>query len=183
MNIFRDWIQRHFTDPQIIILVVLLVTGTVVILTMGKILTPVLASVMIAYLLEGLVGLFERWRIPRLIGALVVFLTFITAGLFLIFWLFPLLSGQLGQVLGDLPAMVARGQKRLMLLPERYPDIISKDQIVHLIDILQKELETLGPELFSFSVASVRGLITFLVYLILVPLMIFFFLGRPIALL
>jgi putative permease len=176
VNILRDWFRRHFTDPQIVILVILLVIGTGVILTLGRILTPVLASVVIAYLLDGFVGSLERLHLPRLAGVLIVFLIFMAFLLFLLFGLLPLLSRQIGQVLVDLPSMISRGQEELMRLPDRYPDFISKDQILTLTAILQTELGNLGKKLLSFSVASVRGVVTFLVYLVLMPLMVFFFL-------
>ncbi len=176
MNIFRDWFKRHFSNPQVTILFLILIGGTIVILTLGRIMAPVLASIVIAYLLEGLVGFFERRRVPRLAAVLIVFLTFITALVILLFVLIPTLSYQIGQVFGELPAMFGRGQRQLMLLPEKYPDFISQEQVIALVGFLQTELGRLGQKVLSVSVASVRGLVTFLVYLVLMPLMVFFFL-------
>ncbi len=176
MKVFFDWLKRHFNDPQVIILFVLLIFGTVVILTLGKILTPLLASVIIAYLLDGIVERLRRWRIHRFLAVLIVFLSFMAALLFLLFGLMPKISYQIGQVVADLPAMVARGQSQLMHLPERYPDFISQDQITRLTRYFQTEVARWGQHALSYSIASVRGIVTFLVYLLLVPLMVFFFL-------
>ena len=117
MNIFRDWFKRHFTDPQIIILVALLVLSTVVILTMGKTLAPVLASVLIAYLLDGLVAALERLRVPRLPAVVFIFLIFMAFLVFILFGLLPMLSVQVGQFVRDLPSMFTRGKELLMHLP------------------------------------------------------------------
>ena len=103
-------------------------------------------------------------------------MTFLTFLLILLVWLLPLLSGQLAQLVGQLPSMVARWQKQMMLLPERYPDYISHDLVANLINTLQTELGHYGQRLLAVSVASFRGLITSLVYLVLMPLMVFFFL-------
>ncbi len=176
MQIIREWFQRHFSDPQVLILFFVLLGGTVVILTLGQIMAPVLASLVIAYLLEGLVGFLERRCIPRLVAVLIVFLTFMTFLFFLLFGLLPKLSYQIGQVFGELPSMFGRGQQQLMHLPEKYPDFISQEQVVALVGFLQTELGRMGQKFLSFSVASVRGLVTFLVYLVLLPLMVFFFL-------
>lgn len=176
MHIIREWFQRHFSDPQVIILFFILLAGTVAIWTLGRIMAPVIASVVIAYLLEGLVGFLERRRIPRLAAVLIVFLTFMACLIFLLFGLLPQLSYQVGQVFSELPAMFGRGQRQLMLLPEKYPDFISQEQVVALVRFLQTELGRLGQKVLSVSVASVRGLVTFLVYLVLLPLMVFFFL-------
>ncbi|MEA3230684.1 MAG: AI-2E family transporter [Thermodesulfobacteriota bacterium] len=176
MQIIREWFRRHFSDPQVLILFFILLGGTVAILTLGQIMAPVLASLVIAYLLEGLVGFLERRRIPRLAAVLIVFLTFMTFLFFLLFGLLPKLSYQIGQVFGELPSMFGRGQQQLMHLPEKYPEFISQEQVVALVGFLQTELGRMGQRFFSFSVASVRGLVTFLVYLVLLPLMVFFFL-------
>lgn len=176
MHIIQEWYKRYLSDPQIIILLFFLVAGIITILTMGNVLAPVIASMVIAYLLEGLVDLLEKCHIPRLAAVLIVFITFMTFLIFILFWLLPLLSGQLAQFVGQLPSMIARWQKQLMLLPERYPDLISQAFVTDLIDMLQTELGRWGQRLLAFSVASFRSLITALVYLVLMPLMVFFFL-------
>jgi putative permease len=66
MNLIRTWFQRRFSDPQVVVLVLLLIVCSIVILILGKMLAPVLASVVIAYLLQGPVGALERRKIPRL---------------------------------------------------------------------------------------------------------------------
>jgi putative permease len=48
----NSWYRRYFTDPQAALLVVLLVISAIVLLTMGKMLAPLLAALIIAYLLE-----------------------------------------------------------------------------------------------------------------------------------
>ncbi len=176
MNLFRDWFRRHFTDPQIISLIGLLLLCALVILTMGKILAPVLASLLIAYLLDGLVLALKRLKCPRLAGVILVFVVFMAVLLLLLFGLLPALSVQMGQFMRDLPAMFSEGRAFVMLLPSRYPELVSERQIATLMDILQTEFGHLGQKLLSFSVASVRGLATFVVYLVLMPLMVFFFL-------
>lgn len=176
MHIIHEWYKRYFSDPQIIILLIFLIAGIITILTMGNVLAPVIASMVIAYLLEGLVEFLERCHVPRLAAVLIVFITFLTFLIFLLFWLLPLLSGQLAQFVGQLPSMITRWQKQLMLLPERYPDFISQALITDLINTLQIELGRWGQRLLAFSVASFRSLITALVYLVLMPLMVFFFL-------
>ena len=176
MHIFQDWFKRHFTDPEIIILFALLVLSTVVMVTMGQTLAPILASVFIAYLLDGLVAAMLRLRIPRLPAVLFIFLLFMAFLFFLLFGLLPMLSFQMGQFVRDLPNMFTRGKDLLMRLPSRYPEFISQSQISALIDILQSEIGNLGQKILTLSMASVRGLVTFLVYLVLMPLMVFFFL-------
>lgn len=176
INILHVWIQKYFSDPQVIILAFILIAGSLLIFTLGEMLTPVFIAIILAYLLEGGVGVLQRYRFPRLPAVLAVYIVFLACMLFLIIWLLPLLSRQIGQLVQDLPSMIANGQKELMQLPEKYPDFVSKEQIKQLLDYLTAEVTRWGQFIFTISLASVRGAITFLVYMILVPLMIFFFL-------
>jgi putative permease len=183
MHILREWYHRYFSDPQVIILGVVLIGGAAIILMLGNILAPVLAGVVIAYLLEGLVGFLERRRIPRLAAVLLVFITFVAFILFLLLALMPKLSLQVGQAVAEMPSMLSRGQQQLMRLPEKYPELISQDQIVALVKFIQTEVGRWGQKLLSVSVASVRGLVAFLVYLVLLPLLVFFFLKDKVLIL
>ena len=175
-RLIREWLDRHFSDPQIVILSLLLVLGFVAIFFLGRMLIPVFASIVIAYLLDGAVTRLQFLRIPRTILVVIVFLIFLAVLMVLIIWLLPLLSGQIGQLLQQLPSMVKAGQKELLRLPERYPGFISEPQIKQVLEVVGTELTLLVRRLLSLSVASLRGLISLLVYLILVPLMVFFLL-------
>ncbi|MCD6571542.1 MAG: AI-2E family transporter [Deltaproteobacteria bacterium] len=172
----RKWIDRYFSDPQVLSLIFLLVFGAVIIFWLGHMLIPFFAAIIIAYLLEGIVLRLERVHMPRKIAILAVFLLFIASLIMLIVGLVPLLLQQIGQLLQEIPSMVAAGQKRLMLLPEKYPDFISEAQINHVLNFFSMEFTKFGQHLLSFSLSSLRGIITLMVYLILVPLMVYFFL-------
>ena len=176
MHILKEWYRKYFTDPQVIILGLLLVFGTIAVIIFGKILTPVLASIVIAYMLEGLVRFLHRIGLPRMVAVLMVFLSFVAFLVVVFFWLLPGLSVQLADAVSELPAMIAKAQKQLLRLPERYPEIITEEQLVEVLKVFQNGLARIGENLLSYSMASVRGLITFLVYLILMPLMVYFFL-------
>ncbi len=176
MHYFRNWLNRHFSDPQVIILFFLLIFGSLIILTMGTILAPVLASIVIAYLLEGIVAFFRRLQVPRIVAVLIVFLAFLTALFFLLFGLMPKITTQIGEILSDLPAIVAAGQQKLILLPEKYPDFISPQQVTDFTHYLQTEIGRMGQRILGYSVASVRGIFSFIIYLVLLPFMVFFFL-------
>lgn len=176
MNLISDWFRRNLSDPQVVILGVVLVILSVVVLVLGKMLAPVLASVVIAYLLQGPVGALERRRIPRLIAVLLIFLGFVIFLLFLLLGLMPLLWVQVEQLSAQLPSMISWSQQTLLRLPERYPDFISEQHIIDVIDVLRSELTSVGQRVLSLSLASVRVLIAFLVYIFLMPLLVFFLL-------
>ena len=176
INAIRTWFERHFSDPQVIGLAAVLLIGFAIIYLAGEMLTPVIASIVIAYLLEGLVGLLERSRVPRLAAVLVVFIAFVTALLFVMFGLLPLLSRQATQLVQQLPTMIGRGQDLLLALPNQYPDLFSQEQVLDLINRIRAEAVNIGQQALEASLSSVVGILTLLVYVILMPLMVFFFL-------
>ena len=175
-NAVRAWFERHFSDPQVIGLAAVLVGGFAIIYLGGEMLTPVIASIVIAYLLEGLIGVLERHRVPRFAAVLVVFIAFMTTLLFVMFGLLPLLSRQATQLLQQLPSMIGRGQDLLLALPNTYPDLFSEQQVLDLINQIRAEAVNIGQGAVQASLASVLGILTLLVYLVLMPLMVFFFL-------
>ena len=174
LQLIRDWIDRYFSDPQILVLGFMLVLGFVFIFMFGDMLIPVFASAVIAYLLDGMVARLARFKVPRMLSVLIAFIVFLACLLLLIIFLLPLLSRQIAQLVQQLPMMMAAGQSELMRLPERYPDIVSQAQIKQVLDFIGAELTALVKRLLTLSIASVRGVISILVYLILMPLMVFF---------
>ena len=176
MQVITNWFKRYFSDPQIIFLTLFLVLFFGIVITMGDMLAPVLASIVIAYLLEGIVTQMERRSWPRLISVILVFILFLLFVALIILGLLPLLSSQVTDFLQQLPNMISMGQQALMQLPERYPDLIPQDQVDELIQQLRNEIASFAQQAVSWSLASVVGVITLVVYLILMPLLVFFFL-------
>ena len=173
--VLRSWYERHFSDPQAVILAILLVVGFSIILVMGDILTPIIAGIVIAYVLEGLVKKLQLMKIPHLLAVSLVVAMFVLSLLIILLGLVPLFTKQLSQFFGELPDMIARGQQALMMLPEKYP-FISETQIQDLMSSVQTELATLGQTVVSVSLSSVVDVFTLLVYMVVVPLLVFFFL-------
>jgi len=173
--VLRSWYDRHFSDPQAVILAIILVVGFSIILIMGEVLTPVIAGIVIAYVLEGLVKKLQALKFPHLLAVSLVVTLFILSLLIIFLGLIPLFTKQLSQFFSELPDMIARGQQALMMLPEKYP-FISETQIQELMGSVQTELATLGQKVVSVSLSSVVDVFTLLVYMVVVPLLVFFFL-------
>lgn len=174
LEVLNKWYKKYFSDPQAVILTVLLIVGFTVVLTMGKMLTPVLAAVVIAYLLEGIVRYLVQHGAGRLMAVILVFIVFFAFVVFLLFGVVPLLSAQVTAFVKELPQHLNVARDTLMHLPEHY-GFISEKQVQDVADMLNREIATTGQQLLTVSLASIPGLITLLVYLILVPLLVFFF--------
>ena len=173
---FQCWVKRYFSDPQIVILGFLLLLGTLLIYFLGSLLAPILASIIIAYLLDGISARLKGYGVPKTISMALVFLGFLTILLLLALALLPMIYAQITQLLQELPSMIAAGQRVLLRLPESYPEFISEAEIRRLLDFLNREVTRLGQHILTISIASVKTLIILGVYLVLVPLLVFFFL-------
>ncbi|WP_018168468.1 AI-2E family transporter [Thioalkalivibrio sp. ALMg9] len=176
IDILRQWYQRHFTDPQVVILAFLLLAGFLIIVFAGRILAPLLASLIIAYLLEGAVRKLVFLHIPRILAVTLVLLAFLALTVAALFSVVPLMSAQVTQLVRELPGMISEGQNLLLQLPERYPQLISDDQVFELMGAIRAEATLLGQRVVSFSLSSARHLVDVVIYLIVVPLMVFFML-------
>lgn len=176
IQMLRDWFHQRFSDPQVVILWLMLGGGFLVVLLLGEMLQPVFVALIIAYLLEGIVCRLETLHLPRTLSVSITFTLFLICLLMLVIGFLPLLSRQIGQLIQELPELIANGQKQLMQLPQRYPEFISEPQIKQIIDVIRSEFTRLGQNILMFSVASVRNLISLIIYLVLVPLLVLFFL-------
>lgn len=176
-NIVSQWYKQYFSDQEAVILIILLVVGFTVILTMGKFLAPVLTAIVLAYLLQGLVNVLQRKGVPRAGAIGVAYTLFLCAlGAFLL-GLVPLTISQLDRFLNDqLPRMVSEGNELLKMLPEQYPEVVSQERVDEMSALISSSLTSAVETVVSFSVTSLPVVIGLLIFLVLVPLLVFFFL-------
>lgn len=175
-HLLNRWYQKYFSDPEGIILAVLLLLGFLGVIFFGDMLAPVLASVVVAYLLDGSVSWLQGRGLSRIMAVLLVFLPFLAFTLFVFLGLLPLLVGQISQLIKELPAIISTGQQMLLRLPEKYPQLITDGQVNDLMLTIRSSASGLGKSVLSLSLASLGGIFILVVYLVLVPVLVFFFL-------
>jgi len=177
LDLLMAWYRRYLSDPQAVLLLVLLVIGFSVVLTMGHILAPVLAAVVVAYLLEALVQILRRRKVRRIYAVVLVWMIFVAFLLFLVVGLIPLLSAQVAQFIPEVANYWAQAEKFLYTLPQKY-SFISQEQITIISHDLQEFISVGGKKVLATASLQfiTTGALTVIVYLILLPLMVFFFL-------
>ncbi|MDD5321191.1 MAG: AI-2E family transporter [Methylococcales bacterium] len=176
LRFFRASFKRFLPNSQAVALAVILIVSFVLIYSLSTILMPVFASIVLAYLLEGLVAQAERARVPRLPAVYLVFSGFMACLGFLLFYLMPLVSQQAVDLVQQIPEIINRAQTEIMRLPEMYPKLISESKLQQILFAVQRELLTYAQNVLSLSAASVMGIVSAMIYLFLVPMMVFFFL-------
>jgi putative permease len=172
----RERINRFLPNSQAFSLAVILLVSFILIYYLSDLLKPVYVSVVLAYFLEGVVERLENVGSPRFIAVCVVFSGFMAGLLYLLFYLMPIITQQAVELVQHIPAFISRVQTQIMRLPELYPQFVNENKIQEIMFTIQKELLVYGQNLISVSAASVVGLVSALVYLFLVPMMVFFFL-------
>lgn len=174
MELIKNWFRRAFADPQVVLLALILLFGVLFFVGFGRMLWPVLASIVIAYLLEAAVQLLRRAGLGRLFAVLLVFVLFLASLIFLLFGVVPIISRQLTQLVANLPEYVSQGQELLAELPRKYPQMISEVQVDALMANISAELARLGQQLLGWSLASVANLAALVILLVLIPVLVFF---------
>jgi len=175
MQVIKDWFQRYLSNPQVIILLSFLLLGFVIILYLGDILAPVLASIVIAYLLQGIVRKLQDTGVPRLTSVLISFTLFLTVLLFLLIYLIPELTQQVSELVPKLPKIISTGLGNLQAFLQQKLTIDEK-QVTEVINNIKSEINNYGQSLLVIMSSYIPNLISLTVYLVLMPLLVFFFL-------
>lgn len=176
LDIFHKWYRRYLFEEESILLLVMLTIGVILLMSIGDILAPVLAALVLAFLMEGVSTRLERHGVPQWLGVSVSYLVFVGAFFAITLGLLPLVWRQLASLAAEMPRMLEQGRQLMDVLPQRYPELFSSSQLNEVTAMAKAEIAGLGQAVLSRSFASIPGILTVLVYMILIPMLVFFFL-------
>lgn len=176
VQLVKNWFIKFFNNAEVAILWLFILFMVLAFAIFGRMLAPVLVSVAIAYLLQWVVTRLENLRVPHVLAVIIAYFIFLGAVVTAFIGLLPLVWRQLGNLINELPTMLGNGQALLAKIPAQYHQYISANQLINIISGFRLELAKAGQFIFSVSVASIPSIIVLAVYLILVPLLVYFFL-------
>ena len=176
LRIFNDLYKRYFSEEEALIFTLLIIIGIVVMMTMGGVIAPLLWSLVLSFILQGLVNSLVKMNVPYRLSVYLTYLIFLSVMVIIIFLLLPFTWSRLGLFIDELPNMMSQLRTSLLLLPQNYPELFTEAQIQGWINSLQDMLGQIGQSVLSYSVSSITRLVTILVYTILVPILVFFML-------
>jgi putative permease len=176
LEIFNKWYRRYLFEEESVLLLVLLSLSVFLLITIGDILTPLLAALVLAFLNQGLSLRLQNAGFPHWLAVGISYLVFIAIFFGVCLGLLPLVWRQLLSLAAEAPRMLEQGQQFLNVLPERYPDVFTAQQISDIVSMAQAELAGMGPGVVTRTFASIPGLLTVMIYMILIPMLVFFFL-------
>jgi len=175
-KLFSDWYTRKFSDPHAVTLVVILICIALFIALFSSLLMPVFVAIALAFLLELPVNKLMNSSMSRLSATVLVVATFLGFSLLAVLGLMPIIWKQSSNLLQEVPNMIIRVQGYLMTLPDKYPDFVDVAQIESFIVVVNDNLLEWGQVALKASLNSISDIVALMIYLILVPLMVFFFL-------
>ncbi|PIP01908.1 MAG: AI-2E family transporter [Zetaproteobacteria bacterium CG12_big_fil_rev_8_21_14_0_65_54_13] len=176
MTLFNDWIRQRLADRELVMLMASLLGIFLLLVLLVPVLTPLLLAIALAYVFDGVIGLLTRCKLPRMLaigltggGALLLLLFALLAVL-------PLLTEQIGRLVTHAPQNVQSLREMLHQVQANHAEWINPDYLQQIIATLATKMQEWGGALLKFSIASIPGMITLLVYAVLVPVLVFFLL-------
>ena len=144
--------------------------------TLAGALAPVLTGLVLAFLLQGLVGRLEKLGSPRLLAIALAMIVLIGTVATAVLLVVPLLWQQAADLLALAPTLVGMLRDGLSSLAEAFPEFITEEQILGVVNESSKELGNLSGVLLESAFSQVFSLFGLVIYLVLVPMSVFFLL-------
>lgn len=154
----------------------LLTVAFLILFFLGNILTPFLISIIFAYLLVGMQKRLEDYGFNSTIALILTYSFFLLLGIALMVWLGPLVYQQLQSLILEIPKWVNAFMIFAQNVPEKYPDLVSSDQITAFLQSLSGQITAISQDFLKASISGIQNTVTIAINLILLPILVFFFL-------
>jgi len=174
---FKDWYESHLTDPNQVALALIILSITFITYVLLSTVAPILVAIILAYMLEGVVGRINKSSaIKRENIVLFVYISFIAIAIVILFLLVPIMLEQLTLLIKTLPLMLERGKLLILDFTSNSNNFVSEEQLTNVFSAMNSEISMAGRSIISYSLASAGSILEIMVYMIIVPILIFFFL-------
>jgi predicted PurR-regulated permease PerM len=145
-------------------------------LTVGSVLKPFIFSIILAYLLNPIVQIFERRKIRRIYSVIIVYLLFITLILVFALILVPRLVKDIKVLVVNLPYYSLQFQNMIKSFQETYINSNLPQGLKDVIDQSILDLENIIIETLQSTLDSVVNAFSKLLNIIIVPVIVFYLL-------
>ncbi|MBM7423339.1 AI-2E family transporter [Spongiibacter marinus] len=175
LGMVRNWFNRIFAEEETVVLLIILAAILLLILSIGNVLIPIIASVVLAFMMQGVIARMSALGARRWLAIAVAYGIFLTVFFGVLMLLLPLVWQQLVTLIQELPSMLRKLQQALMVLPER-SEVFTEAQIREWMTLATTEIGSLGQYLVSFSLAQLPNVVGLMINIVLIPILVFFFL-------
>ena len=170
-SLLKKFINRFFSNEESIYFAILLVCSFLFIIFFGSVLLPVIVSIVIAFLLNGLVRTFENFNFSQNLSLTLTLLIFF--GFYLsLFLALPSIGTEINNLIQNLPSIVSSFQQTLMEMNNYF----SEEDIDMIFANLSNQINTLLSSALGQLAGTISLMFNAILYAIMIPLMVFFFL-------
>ena len=173
---FKNIFRRIFSNEETVVFFLIIISTLILFSFFIEVLTPFIISIIVAYLLVGLQKKIETYGVAPRISTIIAFSIFIIVGAAMFTWLIPLLYVQLQSFVLDIPRLFNEFLNFVSTIPAAFPDLVNSDQISVFFQAVSSELSSITQNIVKSSISGIQSTITVLLYIILFPILVYFFL-------
>jgi putative permease len=168
-QVLNRWLGRYFGNEEAVLLAVMLLVSLAVMATIGGFLGPVFTALILSFLLQ-------RAGVSPRISMVISYVLFLLGLVAILVGLVPIVGRQMSLLLAEAPNLISRIQGFLVTLPDRYSAYLTANQFELLSLRISEEIANIAEQILTFSISSFPSLLAVAIYVLLVPVLVFFML-------
>ena len=171
----KGFFRNYFYEEEQFAALFLLIIAGILLYFIGSTITPIFVSILIAYLLNGVMNFFERKNYSKKTAFYFSFTIFLFFYLIVLVSL-PYVTGQIASLINELPAIVAFVQNLFDNLVIRYPNFFTTEQVEEIFASSTSFIPSIAEQVLIQLNTGFSAIMNALIFLILTPILVFFFL-------
>ena len=170
-SLLDKFIKRFFSNEESVYFAILLIFSFFFIILFGNVLLPVIISIVIAFLLNGFMTTLIKYNMSQKLSLSITLIVFF--GFYLsLFMALPSIGTEINNLLQNLPIIVSSFQQNLIEMNNYF----SEEEIDQIFANLSNQISVLLSSALGQLAGTVSLMFNAILYAIMIPLMVFFFL-------
>ena len=170
-SLLNKFIKRFFSNEESVYFAILLIFSFFFIILFGNVLLPVIISIVIAFLLNGFMTTLIKYNMSQKLSLSITLLVFF--GFYLsLFMALPSIGTEINNLLQNLPIIVSSFQQNLIEINNYF----SEEEIDQIFANLSNQISVLLSSALGQLAGTISLMFNAILYAIMIPLMVFFFL-------
>ena len=170
-SLLNKFIKRFFSNEESVYFAILLIFSFLFIILFGNVLLPVIVSIVIAFLLNGFMTTLIKYNLSQKLSLSITLIVFF--GFYLsLFMALPSIGTEINNLLQNLPIIVSSFQQNLVEMNNYF----SEEEIDQIFANLSNQISVLLSSALGQLAGTVSLMFNAILYAIMIPLMVFFFL-------
>ena len=170
-SLLNKFIKRFFSNEESVYFAILLIFSFFFIILFGNVLLPVIISIVIAFLLNGFMTTLIKYNMSQKLSLSITLIVFF--GFYLsLFMALPSIGTEINNLLQNLPIIVSSFQQNLIEMNNYF----SEEEIDQIFANLSNQISALLSSALGQLAGTISLMFNAILYAIMIPLMVFFFL-------